>query len=120
MKIIVLDGKSHSGKTTTLTDVFYQIAPKGTPKIRGNSNKDFEAVFSYKNKKIALCTGGDTIKYIGDSIKKYAQQKIDVLIIARNNEKKNSPGEFFLADEIQIVHKTKNNQKDAQAIINKI
>ena len=111
MKIIVLDGKSHSGKTTTLTDVFNQIAPKGTRKIQGNSDKDFEAVFSYKNKKIALCTGGDTIKYIGG---------IDGLIIARNNEKKNSPGEFFLADEIQIVHKTKNNQKDAQAIINKI
>ncbi len=120
MKIIVLDGKSHSGKTTTLTDVFIKIAPKSPTKKRGITKNDFEAVFSYKNKKIALCTGGDTIKYIGGSIKKYAQQTIDVLIIARNNEKKNSPGEFFLADEIQIVHKTGNNQKDAQAIINKI
>ena len=120
MKIIVLDGESNSGKTTTLTDVFNKIAPKGTPKNAGISNKDFEAVFSYKNKKIALCTGGDITKYIDERIEKYNKQKVDILIIAHNKGKQYAPGKLFLADEIQIIHKTKSDQNDAQAIINKI
>lgn len=120
MKIIALDGKSNSGKTTTLTDVFKNIAPKGTPQNKGISSNDFEAVFLYKNKKIALCTGGDTIKYINERIEKYNKQKVDILIIAHNNGKQYAPEKLFLADEIQIIHKTSNNQNDAQLIIRKI
>jgi hypothetical protein len=96
MKIIVLEGGTNTGKTTTMGVVFVALHMNGgkvntfTP-LNTPSGMDFEAVLDYpdptdekKTLKVAMYSKGDNIYDCNAAIKKYLQHSppIDVLIIA--------------------------------------
>jgi len=113
MHIIILEGESSSGKTTTLRIVYDFLklldanVESGPNHIEKSDIGDFQAVLSLKNKLIAIFTKGDKQKDCNDAIdyyekkkypiKKYAKRNVDVLIIAHNSKfgplktKKNTP-----------------------------
>jgi len=95
MKIIVLEGGSNTGKTTTMGVVFVALHMNGgkvntfTPLVTP-SGMDFEAVLDYPDPagikkdplKVAMYSKGDIIADCNTAINKYLQQNVDVLIIA--------------------------------------
>jgi Cdc6-like AAA superfamily ATPase len=128
MKIILLSGKPDSGKTSTMHLVYNKITKKVIQKKDYiNKNKDFESVVEYKNKKVAICSGGDYLCYCREKIIEYTN--VDYLIIGYSDKFSDS-----LADKISeyshhcVIKKTlavKNlqlqaNKKDCNNIISHI
>ena len=118
MKIIVLFGDHHTGKTKTLNDVFKQLPNKAN--IKSNPSpylpqNDNEYTFDYNGKYVALVTAGDRRNFIKNIISKY--KSVDVLVIAYNKQLPTIYSNIFEADEIYIVQKTNSNQNDCNKII---
>jgi len=97
MKIIILEGDTNTGKTTTMGVVFVALHMNGgkvnsfIPIQTSSGGMDFEAVLDYPNptcegktQKVAIYSKGDNIADCNDAIQKYSQHSptIDVLIIA--------------------------------------
>jgi len=155
MKIIMLAGASQTGKTTTLLKVYGRlfnnsINPKTHPKfyqeINNNTPPDIECYPLYHHdKKVALCTAGDTWECIKRAITKFNCIGADVLIIAFSEDKikkeaeKNKDIKLFHPDVLKdiqphcVIQKRvssnqnvlstdndENNEKDCQAIIDRI
>ena len=95
MKIIVLEGSTNTGKTTTMGVVFVALHMNGwkvntfTP-LDTPSGMDFEAVLDYPNpaagvgktQQVAMYSKGDNINDCNKAINRYSRQNMDVLIIA--------------------------------------
>jgi hypothetical protein len=96
MKIIILEGGTNTGKTTTMGVVFVAMHMNGgrvntfTP-VQNPSGMDFEADFDYpvngKMEKVAIYSKGDKIADCNTAISKYSQQNIYTLIIAYSTKK---------------------------------
>ncbi len=92
MKIIVLNGQSGSGKTTTLGMVYKQLTEVlGASVIRSKSrirqdSIDFECVLDYQNKKVAMFTMGDISIDVLCAAAFYDGYGADVLIIANSDK----------------------------------
>lgn len=92
MKVILLNGPSNSGKTTTLHELYSAICPDGksnnieVPKPHPFDSKDSIYYVRYKGKKIGIVTIGDyaieTVFQIGIFLAKGA----DILVIANSNK----------------------------------
>lgn len=63
MKIITIQGKSNSGKTTLIRNIFLKLLKKDAEIIffenRGDKKQDFHAVIIWKSRTIAFCSAGD-------------------------------------------------------------
>lgn len=87
MRIIVLEGPSNKGKTTTIGLVYEIILHHGgNPTVKqqlGNDPKDFkDIVTNYMNKKIGFFSMGDYSNELADAINYYAEENCDLLICA--------------------------------------
>lgn len=97
MKIIILEGNSNKGKTTTMGMVFVELHVKGgkvkifTP-LKSTSIMDFEAEFDYtvegKKLKVAIYSKGDNLDDCNDAILRHSTKKTNVLIMANTTRKK--------------------------------
>jgi hypothetical protein len=123
--MIMLYGDTNTGKTTTLNDVFDKITKGMEPlpaKILLNAWLDFEVIFPYKGKMVAIYSAGDTLRDIKEAIRKYATQ-CDVLILAYSDKFKRDykPDLFNLAwqlvEDVQrcVIYKTAANDADNAA-----
>lgn len=117
MKIIILEGKSNIGKTTTMGMVFVALHMNGAKMNNFNalespSGMDFEADFAYtvneKTLKIAMYTKGDNIKDCNDAIKRYSQN-MNVLIIAYSTKVR--PLKISPNDTVEHIAKTTSSSK---------
>lgn len=63
MQIITVQGKSNSGKTTLIRNIFLKLIKNGAGIVffenRGESKQDFLAVIIWKSRTIAFCSAGD-------------------------------------------------------------
>ncbi|WP_461247550.1 hypothetical protein, partial [Treponema sp. R6D11] len=90
MKIIMLVGPGGTGKTTTLKKVYERLSNNIQPKYYQeiNKNPDIECYPLYHHdKKIALCSAGDTLNCITKPIIKFCCMGMDVIIIAFSEDK---------------------------------
>jgi hypothetical protein len=125
MKIILLSGAPHSGKTTTLNLVYNQMT-SGMPSLPtktnpGGSSRDFECVFVYRGKQVAIFTMGDVLYRLTEAVIKYIH--VDVLILAHSTG--GSTRNTFAASVGKypphvVVQKTNNNQQDCATIISHV
>jgi hypothetical protein len=88
MKIILLIGRKNCGKTKTLTEVYNTLTNgmKTLPpkkRIAKNSKKDFYCDFTYKKKKIAIYTAGDSLPLLLKAVFLYSN--VDYLIMPFSN-----------------------------------
>jgi len=87
MKVYILEGPKSSGKTTTL-EMLYAVLFTNNAEVKCPlslvGDKDFEVVFAYRNKKVAIFSQGDYTKNCKETIAKYADS-IDVLIMAHSS-----------------------------------
>lgn len=127
MKIILLSGKPHTGKTTTLNLVYDQLNPNTTKIPLGW--KDFKCVFQYKNKngieqKIAIYSLGDYTSNCIEAIIEYSGLDVDILILAYSERKRLSLRHMInkFQQHHVVIAKIKNNsianKQDATKIIN--
>ncbi|MDD2524072.1 MAG: zeta toxin family protein [Endomicrobiaceae bacterium] len=130
MQIILLSGKPHTGKTSTLNIVFDQLKPN-TPKISLDGD-DFKCVFQHTNKKgitknIAIYSIGDFIRNCIEAIIEYSGLNVDILILAYSDKRKKLNLHHMINKFQQhtVVTKTVNtqdnsiaNKQDATRIIN--
>lgn len=78
MKLIFLRGPARSGKTTTLTKLYYDyFKEKGEHKYN-----DFTEVFAYKGKRIGIATGGDSPDIVKSNVEYFLDNKCDIGITA--------------------------------------
>lgn len=98
MRIIALRGNRDCGKSTTLNRVYQEIisntlycANQGLREVLGNPiNNDFECIVTlFDNRNIAFYTMGDYMRDIPYAIEKYAEMKVDILILASNTNYNN-------------------------------
>jgi hypothetical protein len=128
MKIIMLKGKSHCGKTTTLGMVYKKIIAHGgmsTNKVKlGGDRNDFSDIVIYNNLKIAFYTMGDYSKCIIDAMTRYDKDEVDVFFCACNSrfvrpERKLKQFEHSLINKIIATEKSLQNaynEKDSDTI----
>lgn len=97
MKIITLRGKSNSGKTTAITNIFGKLSELGAVvqyfERTGADNKDFLAFMIYKGEGIAFCSIGDTadkghspLEYVLNGILFAYKKEADIFVNAFSDE----------------------------------
>jgi hypothetical protein len=132
MRIILLSGNPHSGKTPTLNMVFNKLTTGMNPlplrsPISNSSPNDFECRFMYqspvtnKQEDVAIFSLGDWIYRITEAIFKYST--VDVLILAHS--RCGSDSITFATNMAQfpqhcVIPKTTNNNSDCAAIVAKV
>lgn len=87
-KIVVLYGASHTGKTTTIVDVYNTINPYKTSPTRkqvGKNKLDFEDIVNYKGHTIAFLSAGDNRDTVGNAVDRFNLAKCDIMITAYNS-----------------------------------
>jgi Cdc6-like AAA superfamily ATPase len=130
MKMIILNGEPHTGKTTTLHAVFEEIAKGINPppaKTPFGDQDDFDAAVLYKEKRVAIFSAGDNLCFIKCAIYKYATQ-CDVLILAYSDRfERDHKREIFdfawqLTEDVQecVIPKKRANDADNAAARKKI
>ncbi len=127
-KILVIYGKSSTGKTTTINDIFIKLSPNGTniiePKTQiGGDSKDFTVVLSYNNQSIGILSMGDKQGDVDDFINNH--KYCDVILIAYNERFKTIKTSLLqYADLIykfnKIAANDTDNAKVRQDVISKI
>jgi len=154
MKIIMLAGESHKGKTETLKLVYERLSNNIKPTYYQEftyiNSFDIECYPLYHHdKKVALCTEGDDWAHVKNTIIKFNCIGADVLIIAfnqfdigaeaKNDSDKKADMQLFTPDVLKdiqphcVIQKrvtgnkyilsttdNENNEKDCQAIIDRI
>jgi len=109
MHIIILEGNKKSGKTPTLQMVYAVLKllnarVRSRPRrITSGNIRDFEAVLSFQNKTVAIFTKGDTQADCKRAITKYANRRVDVLILAHTS---NLPQLNTAPHTSKIINKT--------------
>jgi len=123
MKLILLSGRSNSGKTTTLKKLYKNLTNDGKKNVLSiydkNDEFDNEYIIMYKNKKVAIVTGCDILwKYV-EKIIKYANQ--DILVMAYNNKFAFGLDQMTSNCEYHsVVKKLRPNDSDCERVCNKI
>ena len=134
MKIIFLEGKPNTGKTTTLGIVYDLITngmnPLPTKTPLGGDQNDFECIVNYNGQNVAIYTMGDFSTYLSKAITKYDNQGCDVFICAlsnnnlkiraRNKIKKYNNIKVSKTLKSDILSEHQANTQDANIIINHI
>jgi hypothetical protein len=135
MKIIMLEGGTNTGKTTTMGMVFVALHMNGGTMnnfTAVQSPMDFEADFDYpvrgKTQKVAIYSKGDNIKHCNAAINKYSQLNMDTLIIAYSTKstRLTIPQKDTLVPPVQktvappAVSEVQANKKDCRKIISLI
>lgn len=93
MQLLILNGASNTGKTTTINYLFDKLISDGAkienPKSTlGGDPKDFEAILLYKGKRIGLFSMGDYSNQLSNAITKYdSTHMCDFFIFALSNNK---------------------------------
>jgi nucleoside-triphosphatase THEP1 len=89
MNVVMLTGPSSCGKTTVLNKEYDALIRSGaqmlTKEQLGEDTKDFKAVLSYKEKKIALFSMGDYSRKVVAAMREYAKTA-EILVIACNDK----------------------------------
>ena len=80
MKIIILYGKQHCGKTTTLRKLKNILLKNGASETIIRDDTDFVSVFNYKNKTIGVCSGGDSEEIINENFTKVEKYSCDIIV----------------------------------------
>ena len=88
MKVIMIEGKSHVGKTTALNVIYDNLLNNGgitvMPKNQEGSNEmDFSSIIDYYGKKIAFFTMGDCARKVKGAIMNF--NSCDYVICACNS-----------------------------------
>jgi hypothetical protein len=128
MRIILLTGQAHSGKTTTLNMVYANLTagitnPPPKQPIQYGSPDDFECVVKYKNEEgkfqdVAFFTLGDVLYRIQYAILKYSQADVLILAHRQNGNTMNAYAqEIKKYPQHHVVNKTNNNSNDCNTII---
>jgi tRNA uridine 5-carbamoylmethylation protein Kti12 len=102
MKIIIVTGDSRTGKTTTLAKDFrcwLQCQEAEEISVQPTGNNDYEGVFKYKEKTIAVHSAGDAYYLVVYAIAKYADK--DILVLAGNT---NMP---TIANLVEVIKENK-------------
>ena len=108
--IIVVYGKSGTGKTTIINDVYNNLIQKGAAvkmprKQVGANPKDFEAVLTYQNKSSAFMSVGDYRLEADQAVVSYRAENI--LIVAYNTRHATLKSDWLKnTSVIQIVKKS--------------
>jgi nucleoside-triphosphatase THEP1 len=130
MNVVMLTGPSSCGKTTVLNKEYDALIRSGaqmlTKEQLGEDTKDFKAVLSYKEKKIALFSMGDYSGKVVAAMREYAKTA-EILVIVCNDKFKKP---FVAIKEYcthHIIRKSKqvffhwdNDDKKADDIMQKI
>lgn len=87
MRIIVLQGISNTGKTSTLNLVYNLLVPNGggastNRQPLGGDPNDFSDIVIRGNQRIAFYTMGDYSAYLANAIYDYDHQNCDILVCA--------------------------------------
>ena len=126
MRIIILTGKSHSHKTTTL-NLVYTVLTQGMKQlpirhhIQYGSQNDFECEFQYNGKLVAIFSLGDVFKRVIDAIIRYAH--VDVLILALSDQGaivQNFKHSIATCVKHYVHQKTANDTQDCATIVSKV
>lgn len=124
MKIILLAGKSNTGKTTTINLTYDNLIRHGASIIKekiplGKNSMDFESVLSYRGKSVAFYSMGDFYWKCRGAINKYV--KCDYLVLAYSDKFKWNLKNAIAKDPKNcVIDKTSDKTKDAQTIISAI
>ncbi|MCC9019764.1 hypothetical protein [Flavobacterium lipolyticum] len=130
MEIIVLEGSSNTGKSTTIGLLYQLLLNVGTSTNKqplGGDPKDFsDIVINYKNLKIAVFSMGDNSTAISQAIVHYNNQKCDLFICSlstgtpkiRANNRINQFNNTRISKTIasQILTESQANNNDASRI----
>jgi tRNA uridine 5-carbamoylmethylation protein Kti12 len=88
MKIILLSGKPHSGKSTALRLFYDKLMAGGKCRVvskkESDDGRDFECVLKYNDKTVAIKSAGDVYQWCIEAIIKYANR--DVLVLAYSDK----------------------------------
>ncbi|MCM4161892.1 hypothetical protein FHG64_06310 [Antarcticibacterium flavum] len=137
MKIIALQGRGGSGKTTTITklpNILISNGYKQVPNKKKSYGGDFLDIFDDGNKKVGITSSGDTYDLVNDRLSDLVKEKCDVCICACRTADRKPHGTIaatknFPSYTNEYVVKTyatgsnnqlTANQKDAQALFNRI
>lgn len=136
MQLIILEGPSRKGKTTTLHLLFDILQKKGASIIEskqslGGASGDYEVILNYKGYKIGLYTMGDYSNPLSKAISKYHKEhKCDYFIFALSTDTKkvNANNKIAKYDHSRhlkntSIHKTDHetlNKKDAEYLLSLI
>lgn len=123
-KIIVVYGHSSVGKTTVINDIYNQLISNGATVVSekkqvGGNIKDFKAVLSYNEKKVAILSMGDRKKTVDGCVGKY--KGCDVFITAFNMRFA-TVGSVWLknSNAIYKIEKTMANNADNQKVLSAV
>lgn len=95
MKIIALQGRGDSGKTTTikmLPDILIANGFKQVPNKNKNYGGDFLDIFVNGNKKVGITSSGDTFDLVNNRLTDLVKEKCDVCICACRTSDRKPPG----------------------------
>jgi hypothetical protein len=109
MKIILLTGSPHCGKTSTMENVYEDLTKNMKNKpikepIPKTAQKDFQCQMTYKNKKIAIFSAGDSLILILMAIFKYSE--VDYLILPFSQGKKEGDKAKIIKNFIAVKQHT--------------
>ena len=125
LKVIMLDGQSRCGKTTTLNYLYDAMVAQGgkiiRPKTQIDDNlKDFECVLEYEEKKVAIFTMGDIMKEVNHAMSFYEGMDCDILVCACNNRFARRKNRLSRYQGSQIVLKSVANSGAEKEVTNKL
>jgi hypothetical protein len=134
MDIIVLQGLSNTGKTTTIGKVYDLILNNGGISLGkeslGADPKDFLDVVNYKNMRIVFFSMGDNSNELSEAISNYSSLNCHYFVCSlsestpkvRANNKINSFKHTRINKTVNnsVLNENKSNNKDANIIYNLI
>lgn len=125
MRIIVLEGLSNKGKTTTINLIYDIILyhggnPTDKQQIGNPIFKDFkDIVTDYKDKKIAFFSMGDNSNELVNAINTYNKEKCDLLICALSTDTEKIKANAALDNfKTTRINKTAVSEQDIQCRAN--
>jgi tRNA uridine 5-carbamoylmethylation protein Kti12 len=101
MKIIIVTGAGGTGKTTTIAKDFRKwLVDQKAKEIKGKTDEkgDYEGVFEYKGKTVAVNSSGDNYYLVVFAIARYADK--DILVLAGTTNRKS------IVDLVKVIRES--------------